>query len=84
MRAAAARFLANDPDQVSEDALVQSAVADGSEEVQLASLDALAQRGDPRVIDRLAINLDADKSAVRYRTATVVLYLNSLEKRKKK
>jgi len=84
VRAAAARFLANDPDQISEDALVQSAVADGSEEVQLASLDALAQRGDPRVIDRLAINLDADKSAVRYRSAAVILYLKSLEKHKNK
>jgi HEAT repeat protein len=84
VRAAAARFLATDPDQISEDALVQAAVADKSEEVRLASLDALAQRRDPRVIDRLTTNLDEDKSAVRYRTAAVILHLSSVEKRKKK
>ncbi len=84
VRAAAARFLASDPDQISEDALVQAAVADNNEGVRLASLDALAQRGDPRVIGRLAKNLDEDKSAVRYRTAAVILHLSSLEQRKKK
>jgi len=84
VRAAAARFLATDPDQISEDALVQSAVADSDEQVRLACLDALAQRGDPRVIERLAKNLDDDKPAVRYRTAAVILHLSSLEKRKRK
>jgi HEAT repeat protein len=63
---------------------VQAALADNSEEVRLASLDALAQRGDPRVIERLAKNLEDDKSAVRYRTAAVILHLSRLEKRKKK
>ena len=84
VRAAAARLLATDPDQISEDALVQAAVADGNEEVRLASLDALAQRGNPRVVERLAKNLDEDKAAVRYRTAAVILHLSSLERRKKK
>jgi len=84
VRAAAARFLATDPDQISADALVQEALADSNEEVRLASLDALAQRGDPRVIERLAMNLDEDKSSVRYRTAAVILHLSSLEKRKRK
>jgi HEAT repeat protein len=84
VRAAAARFLASDPDQISEDALVQAAVVDNNEEVRLASLDALAQRGDPRVIGRLAKNLNEDKSAVRYRTAAVILHLSRLGKRKTK
>ena len=84
VRAAAARFLARDPDQISEDALVQTALADSNEQVRLASLDALAQRGDPQVIERLAKNLGEDKSAVRYRTAAAILHLSVLEKRKKK
>jgi HEAT repeat protein len=63
---------------------VQAAVVDNNEEVRLASLDALAQRGDPRVIGRLAKNLNEDKSAVRYRTAAVILHLSRLGKRKTK
>jgi HEAT repeat protein len=52
--------------------------------VRLAALDALAERGDPRCIERLARNLGEDKSAVRYRTAAVVLHLGDLERRTKK
>jgi HEAT repeat protein len=82
-RAAAAGFLANDPDQISEDALMQAALADKDDVVRVAALDAIAQRGDPRCIDRLAKNLGDDKSTVRYRTAAVILHLSGLEKRKK-
>ncbi|HZP17460.1 MAG TPA: HEAT repeat domain-containing protein [Terriglobales bacterium] len=82
VRAAAARFLALDPDSISEDALVQSALADKSELVRLASLDALAQRGDPKCIERLEKNLWEDKSAVRYRTAAVILHLTKIGARK--
>jgi HEAT repeat protein len=78
-RAAAARFLATDADRISEDALVQTALADGNEIVRLAALDALAQRGDPGCRERLAKNLaSAEKSAVRYRSAAVILHLSSL------
>ena len=77
-RAAAARALANDPDQISEDALVQTALADKSEPVRLAALDALAQKGDARVIDRLTMNLNDDRTAVRYRTAAVILHLGDI------
>ena len=83
-RAAAARFLARDPDQITEDALLQAAVADKDEEVRLAALDALAERGDPKCIERLAKNLNEDKSAVRYRTAATILHLGDLDKRTKK
>jgi len=79
-RASAARFLARDPDQITEDALLQTAVADKNEEVRLAALDALAERGDPKCIERLAMNLNEDKSAVRYRTAAAILHLGDLEK----
>jgi HEAT repeat protein len=83
-RAAAARFLANDPDAMSEDALVQTAVADKEEEVRLAALDALAQRGDPRCIDRLMKDLADSKSSVQYRTAAVILHLSDIAKKPRK
>ena len=83
-RAASARFLAKDPDQITEDALLQSALADSSEEVRLAATDALAERGDPKCIERMAKNHTEDKTAVRYRTAAAILHLGDLERAKKK
>jgi len=77
VRAAAARFLAHDPDPVSEDALLQSALADDSDIVRDAALDALAERGNPRCIERLLKNLNESKSDVRYRTAAVIIHLSS-------
>jgi HEAT repeat protein len=84
VRAAAARFLANDPDPMSEDALVQTAVADKEEAVRLAALDALAQRGDSRCIERLMRNLEDSKSSVQYRTAAVILHLSDIAKKPRK
>jgi HEAT repeat protein len=82
VRASAARFLAFDPDPLSEDALIQVALADKEEIVRLAALDALTQRGDPGCIARLMKNLsDEEKPAVRYRTAGVILHLSSIKKR---
>lgn len=83
-RAVAAGFLAHDPDQITEDALMQSALADKDEAVRIAAVDALADRGDPKCIERLAKNLTEDKSAVRYRTAAAILHLSELEKHPKK
>ena len=83
-RALAAGFLAHDPDQITEDALLQSALADKDEAVRIAAVDALADRGDPKCIERLAKNLTEDKSAVRYRSAAAILHLSDLEKRPKK
>jgi HEAT repeat protein len=78
VRAAAARILALDPDPVTEDALVQSALADKSTMVREAALDALAQRGDWRCIERLEMNLHEVKYAVRYRTAATIIHLSGL------
>jgi HEAT repeat protein len=80
VRAAAARFLANDPDLVSQDALLQSALADDSDNVRNAALDALAERGNPGCIERLLKNLDESKSDIRYRTAAVIIHLSSVKK----
>ena len=79
VRAVAARSLARDPDQVSEDALIQVALADKSEPVRLAALDALSQRDDRHSIDRLGKNLSEPILAVRYRTAAVILHLSATE-----
>jgi HEAT repeat protein len=84
VRVAAARFLAHDPDTVSEDALLQSALADDSEAVRAAALDALAERGNPRCIERLLKNLNEPKSDVRYRTAAVIIHLSSVKKMRSK
>jgi HEAT repeat protein len=84
VRAAAARFLAHDPDPISEDALLQSALADDSDVVRDAALDALAERGDPTCIERLLKNLNETKSDVRYRTAAVIIHLSSVKKPRSK
>jgi HEAT repeat protein len=82
VRAAAARFLALDPDSISEDALIQVAVADKNIIVRQAALDALAEKSDPKCIQRLAMNLDDDKYPVRYRTAATIIRLGSIDHRK--
>ena len=85
VRASAARFLADDPDPLSEDALIQIALADKEETVRLAALDALTQRGDPGCIARLMKNLsDNEKPAVHYRAAGVILHLSSIKERPSK
>jgi HEAT repeat protein len=81
-RATAARLLALDPDPVSEDALMQAALADKDQAVRQAALDALAQRGNPHCIERLSRNLTYKHYAVRYRTAATIIHLGSLEGRK--
>ncbi|HJT69873.1 MAG TPA: HEAT repeat domain-containing protein [Terriglobales bacterium] len=77
VRAAVARYLAADPDPVTEDALVQTALADKDSIVREAALDALAQRGDPRCIEQLSRNLDEKIYAVRYRTAATIIRLSA-------
>lgn len=78
VRAAAARFLALDSDPMSEDALVQTALADKNIIVRQAALDALAQRNDPKCAERLKQNLGEDnKYPVRYRTAATIIHLSS-------
>jgi HEAT repeat protein len=84
VRATAARFLAEDPDPISEDALVQTALADNEEPVRLAALDALTRRGDPRSIELLKKNLSDEKPAVRYRTAAVIIHLSSIPQKSHK
>jgi HEAT repeat protein len=81
-RAAAARALANDPDPITEDALVQTAVTDKSELVRDAALTSLAHRGNPDVIDRLASALSDDKESVKYTTAATILHLDDIAQKR--
>lgn len=76
VRALAARFLAHDPSQDSEDALIQAALEDKSEAVRLAAIDALTERGDAHSIGQLSINFLDKNAAVRYRSAAAVLHLS--------
>ncbi len=78
VRATAARYLALDPDPVTEDALIQTALADKKAIVRQAALDALAQRGDSRCIERLAQNLHEKIYAVRYRTAATIIHVGGV------
>ena len=77
VRAAAARILSMDPDSVTEDALIQSALADKNVIVRQAALDALAERGDAKCIERLLKNFSDSNDAVRYRTAATILRLSA-------
>jgi HEAT repeat protein len=81
VRASAARYLALDPDSTSEDALVQTAVADKDIIVREAALDALAEKNDYSCIGRLAKNLDDDKYRIRYRTAATIIHLGGANPR---
>jgi HEAT repeat protein len=82
-RAAAARFLALDPDPMSRNALVQIALTDDSTAVRQAALDALAERGDATCVRRLERNLTDSKFAVRYRTAGAMVHLSGVAARAK-
>lgn len=83
-RASAARYLAFDPDPISEDALIQTALADKTVLVREAALQALAEKGDPRCIERLAANLHDNSTAVRYWTAAAIIRLSSQKERRSK
>jgi len=82
VRAAAARALIDDPDAISEDALVQAAVADKSELVRNAALTAIARRGNAKLIERLAPALSDEKESVRYTAAAAIVHLGGLARKR--
>jgi HEAT repeat protein len=83
VRAAAAKVLVNDPDSATEDALIQAATDDKHELVRTACLDALARRGNPTVIDRIAPALSDDKDTVKYTAAAAIVHLSDVAERRK-
>lgn len=81
VRAAAAKILAEDPDPATEDALVRAATADKNALVRTAALDALARRGHPGVIGRIAPAISDEKDSVKYTAAAAILHLALIEQR---
>jgi len=75
VRAAAARILAKDPDPESRDALVE-ALSDRSWVVRVAALEAIASRGNPRLLVDVEASMDDAKDAVQYTAAAAVIRLS--------
>jgi HEAT repeat protein len=72
----------NDPDPLSEDALIQTALSDKSELVRGAALEALAQRGHPSAAERIALALSDDKDSVRFTAAAAIVHLTGIADQK--
>jgi HEAT repeat protein len=77
VRAAAAKMLANDPDSQTGRALVEAAT-DKSWLVKAAALEAIAKRGDPKLLDAIVPALMDDNTSVRCTAAAAVIRLSTL------
>jgi len=75
VRAAAAAILAHDPDGRAATAL-SDATGDPNWHVRVAAIEAIAERGDPRLVSTVLSGLDDDKEAVRFAAAAAVLRLS--------
>jgi len=78
VRAAAAKVLIKDPDPATTKALAD-AVGDKSWVVRAAALEALAERGDPSVLDTVELYMSDDKDDVKYAAAAAVLRLSAIK-----
>ena len=79
VRAAAAKVLSRDPQPEAETALTD-AVSDKSWQVRVAAIDALAERGDPRLLAPIETAMKDDKDEVKYSAAAAVLRLLDVER----
>ena len=77
VRASAALFLADDPDPQTGRALVE-AISDKSWSVRVAALDAIAKRGDAKLLDSIVPALSDSRDAVRMTAAAAVVRLSSI------
>jgi HEAT repeat protein len=82
VRAVAAERLATDPDQKSGRAL-GDACSDGKWEVRVAAVDAIAERGDPALIDPLIPLLEDTSDTVMYDAAAAILRLKTRPSRRR-
>ena len=82
MRAAAAKKLALDPDPETAKALV-AATQDKNWVVRVAALEAIAERGDPSLISKVAPALDDDRDDVRYSGAACIARLSALPSKRR-
>jgi HEAT repeat protein len=74
----AATYLAHDPDPATAKALVK-ATNDKDWIVRAAAVEAIAQRGDPSLLPKVAIKLEDKNPKVRYSAAAAVIRLSGLE-----
>jgi hypothetical protein len=82
VRAAAAKMLTNDPDPASGEAL-GDACSDKSWRVRVAALDAIARRGDPKLLREAEGAMSDGKAAVRYTAAAAVIRLTAVAEMRK-
>jgi len=73
-KAVAAKFLADDPDPQSSEALVR-AVSNKSWLIREAALEAIAKRADPSLLEKIQAALSDEKSHVRYTAAATIIRL---------
>jgi HEAT repeat protein len=73
-KAIAAKFLADDPDPQSSEALVR-AVSHKSWLVREAALQAIAKRADPSLLEKIQAAMSDEKDRVRYAAAAAVIRL---------
>ncbi len=79
VRAAAANALAKDPDRQTGLALVQ-AVSDKSWEVRVGALQAIAKRGDPKLLPSIQSAMSDKKDVVSYTASAAVITLTNLQR----
>jgi HEAT repeat protein len=80
-KAVAARFLANDPDLQSKEALIR-ALSNKSSLVREAALEAIAQRADPSLLESVQPTMSDAKDRVRYTAAATVIRLTDVAAKK--
>lgn len=78
VRAAAATFLAHDPDPLTGKALV-NATKDKDWIVRAAAIEAIAQRGDASLLPKVQLKFSDKNPKVRYSAAAAVIRLSAVE-----
>jgi HEAT repeat protein len=80
VRAVAATFLAHDPDPATGRALVRTALNDNDKDwiVRAAAIEAIAQRGDPALGDKIVVSLFDANVHLRFTAAAAVIRLDVL------
>jgi HEAT repeats len=81
VRAVAATYLAHDPDPASAKALVK-ATNDKDWIVRAAAIEAIAQRGDPKLLPQVEEKFTDKHPKVRYSAAAAVIRLSAVEQTK--
>jgi HEAT repeat protein len=81
VRAAAAIFLAHDPDPATSQALV-NATKDKDWIVRAAAVEAIAQRGDASLLPKVQLRFTDKNPKVRYSSAAAVIRLSGMEQTK--